>query len=1059
MRRIAKFCRTFVPWMTLVLALLCSHATALADSASGSVSVIISDPSGALVPNAKAEIRNLSTGQIQTVTSNKSGIASFAFVAPGRYALTISRPNFSDVVIDNILLNVGDERRFQVILKVGPTAQTVTVDGSGLALNTTDASLSTVIDRKFVSNLPLNGRSFQDLISMTPGVVTASPQTSVSASVQTQGDFSVNGQRTESNYYTVDGVSANTGAGNSTGTAQAGTAGAIPSSTALGTTQSLISVDALQEFRVSSSTYSAEYGRSPGGQFSLASRSGTNVVHGTIFDYLRNDVFDANNWFNNYNHLSKTPLRQNDFGGTFGGPITVPLLYSGKDRSFFFISYEGLRVVQPTAATTQYVPALAVRQAAPSPTKEILNAFPLPTGPELTTSTGDLSGLASFVEGYSLPAQIDAVSVRLDERLTSRVSAFIRYGHTPTSTATRLLSSLAHQIQNSDTYTAGLDVALSNRSSNSTRLGISHSTSQQTMALDNFGGATPISLKDSFGVPGTYSTFQYYPYLYISGVGSSYIQQYNASNKLDQWNLTDTYALTVGHHQIRAGVDERRIHSPLNPTQISVAPDFYSRSAMLSGTTTDVLIEKQDPAEPLFNEFSAFVQDEWNVMRTLNISAGLRWEVNPPPSTADGKMAYTATGNPLTPSTLELAPRGTALWKTSWYNFAPRLGVAWRLSPHPGRETVLRTGMGVFFDAGNQTAAYGFSGLGFSAYVDPTNLTLPVPSSAFNFTTDVTPPYTAGTVYVFPTHLQLPYTLQWNTSIDRSLGASQIITVSYVGSAGRRLLQQRQATNVSAFNPLFRAVIYYPNGLTSNYQALQLKYQRSVTHGIQALASYTWSHSLDYGSTNSTYAYSYGNSDFDVRHNFQSGLSWDLPHPRTHSVANAIIGDWGIDGRLLVRSAFPLTLLGNVLTDATGARYYSGVNYDPSKPVYLYGKYPGGKALNGGPKVSAASAAFTLPSGKLSGNAPRNFVRTFGAAQVNVALRRDIRIVDSLSMQLRAETFNIFNHPIFGYVDPSLTSATFGQTTKTLNSSLASMSSLYQQGGPRSMQFSLKLSF
>ncbi len=1026
-------------------------------SSSAALSVSVRDVTGAFVAGASLDVRNTTTNQSQHLRSSKTGMAEFAFLKPGNYQLTVSKDHFADVVVNNLVLNVGDARRLDVALKVGPENQTVTVDGTGPTLNTTDASVSTVVDQKFVKNMPLNGRSFQDLISMTPGITTQSPQ--ASGSIQSQGDFSVNGQRTESNYYTVDGVSANTGAGYPNGVAQVGTTGSIAASTALGTTQSLVSVDALQEFRVTSSTYSAEYGRSPGGQFSMATRSGTNTFHGAIFDYLRNDLFDANNWFNDHNNIRKTALKQNDFGGTLGGPVIIPHLYSGRERSFFFVSYEGLRLVQPVAATTQFVPSLAVRAAAPSPTKEVLNAFPVPTGPELTIAGGALSGLSSFVQAYSLPATINATSVRLDQRIFRKGSLFFRYGHTPSSTASRTLSSLAHQIQNSDSYTVGFDIALSQSSSNSVRFGLSRSTSQQTLNLDNFGGAAPISLKDSFGVSGSYDTFQYYPYLYITGIGTTEVTQYNASNKLQQWNLTDIFAWTLGHHQVRIGLDERRLHSPLNPTQISVSPNFYSRDAMVTGVATSAIIQKYQTSQPIFNEFSAFIQDEWRVQPNFTLSGGIRWEVNPPPTAADGRMPYTVNGDPLNPATLTLAPRGTSLWGTSWYNFAPRAGLAWTVHSQPGRETVLRTGAGVYFDTGNQTAASGFSGLGFSSYVLPSNVPLPIPSSTFDFTTDVSASYTTGTVVVYPKHLQLPYTLQWNASIDQALGHSQVFTLSYVGSAGRRLLQQQQSS-VTKLNPLFGTIVYYPNGLTSNYQALQLKYQRSVAHGLHALASYTWSHSLDYGSTNATYAYSYGNSDFDVRHNFQAGMSWDIPGTLRNHLLSSVLGGWGLDSRLNVRTAFPITLLGNSLTDPTGSRYYSGVNYDASKPVFLYGKqYPGGKKINGGPNVATGSAAFSLPSGTNAGNAPRNFVRTFGATQVNLALRREIKLADALSLQVRAESFNVLNHPNFGYVNPALTNVLFGQATMTLNSSLGTMSSLYQQGGPRSMQLSLKLLF
>ena len=395
MPKIEAYFRRFAIWMFLAMLWTSIQKCAYADSSTANLSVSVSDSSDAIIPGARLVLRNSDTNQEQQTDSGRAGLATFSFLKPGRYTLTVSKDAFVDVVVDHILLNVGDEKHLQLSLKIGSAAQAVTVDGSGLTMNTTDASVSTVIDRKFVENMPLNGRSFQDLISMTPGIVTQSSQ--AGGFVQNQGDFGVNGQRTESNSYTVDGVSGNIGAGYPNGSAQNGTAGSISASTALGTTQSLVSVDALQEFRVSSSTYSAEYGRTPGGQFALSTRSGTKALHGTLFDYLRNDLFDANDWFNNYNGIRKTPLRQNDFGGTLGGPITIPHLYRGRERSFFFGSYEGLRLVQPTAATTQYVPSIAIRSSAPAAMQQVLNAFPVPTGGEVVDASGSLTGLSTFV--------------------------------------------------------------------------------------------------------------------------------------------------------------------------------------------------------------------------------------------------------------------------------------------------------------------------------------------------------------------------------------------------------------------------------------------------------------------------------------------------------------------------------------------------------------------------------------------------------------------------------------------------------------------------------------
>jgi hypothetical protein len=256
-------------------------------------------------------------------------------------------------------------------------------------------------------------------------------------------------------------------------------------------------------------------------------------------------------------------------------------------------------------------------------------------------------------------------------------------------------------------------------------------------------------------------------------------------------------------------------------------------------------------------------------------------------------------------------------------------------------------------------------------------------------------------------------------------------------------------------------VIYFANGITSNYQAFQLQFQRSVSRAIQALASYTWAHSIDFGSNDTSLPLERGNSDFDVRHNFQAGLSWDLPKPALDNFGKAILTDWGLDARVLMRTAFPITLDGSSeINTLTGNIYYSGLNYDGSKPLYLYGSdFPGRKAINGGAN-NVINPAFTLATGTNPvGNAPRNIARGFGLSQVNLAVRRQFAIHKETSVQFRAEAFNVFNRPNFGYVSPLIAAATFGQATTMLNGSLGTMAPQYQQGGARSMQFALRLRF
>jgi hypothetical protein len=1040
-----KFPHAFRP----LLLLLCTAPFDLAQSPDATMSGVVVDTTGRAIPDAAIEILNDATDVHYSRKTNGIGIYTVSALPPGQYRVQVSKAGFKTLIKPDVVLNVQSALSLNFTLPVGATSESITVEAGTSRINTSDASVSTVVDEKFVANIPLNGRSFQDLIAMTPGVVTQSPQ--ASSVLGYNGDFSVNGQRTQSNYYLVDGVSANTGAGNGTGAPQPGTGGTIASSTALGTTQSLISVDALREFRVLSSTYSAEFGRSPGGQFSLVTRSGTNRPHGTVFDYVRNNFFDANDWFNDHNDKPLTALRQNDFGATLGAPIFLPRLYDGRNRSFLFASYEGLRLTQPRAASIQYVPDTCLRQKAPASLQPILNAYPIQNGVDYGTCNATVTSpsLAQFIEPYSLPSQIDSTSVRIDQVFSPKLTVFVRASYTPSSVASRTLSAVTTTRANTQTYTLGATSQLTNNITNELRVGYSRSRAAQTTTLDSFGGATPTDLAGTVGLggsdnPGVES------FLSFAGIGTSVLFTSATANSGDQWNAIDTVSLTQRRHQLKFGVDCRSIRSPLTPFLTSANAEYLSASSLLSNSATATILQKYNQATPVFNEIALFAQDEYHVAASLTLSLGLRWELDPPPTEENGRDAYTVLGDINDPATLVLAPQGTALWKTSHYNVAPRLGLAWIAHARPGWETVVRSGGGVFFDTDNEVATDGYSALGFRAFQVIRGNALPVTSSQLNFSTAVAPPYT--TVYAFPTHLQLPYTLQWNASLEQALGKEQSLTISYVGSNGRRLLQI-QEKSIASLNPAFTAIAFVQGGVTSNYQALQLKFQRNVTKGVQALVSYGWSHSLDFGSNSSALPLTRGDSDFDVRHNLEGGLSWDLPSTKSSRLLQSLTNGWAVDGRLIARTAFPITLQGSLLVDpATGNQYYGNVNLVAGKPFYLYSEaYPGGRALN--------RAAFATPTGGNSGDAPRNFLRGFGEAQVNAAVRRQFPIREGVSLQFRAEAFNILNHPNFGYVDPTLTDATFGQATAMLNQSLGTVSAQYQQGGARSMQFALKLQF
>jgi hypothetical protein len=400
----------FVRRLLFVICTCC--LTVLSQTETAVISGRVTDPSGAVIKEAGVSITNIDTNVVSTVSTNDRGIYIFPNIAPGRYRITVKSEGFQQITETGLIVHVQDNISRNYSLTVGSTSQTVTVVADQENINASDGSVSTVVDRQFAENMPMNGRSFQTLIQLTPGVVT------IPSNFNDGGQFSVNGQRGESNYWTVDGVSANIGVGSGTQGGN-GFGGALGSFSALGGTNSLVSVDALQEFRIQTSTYAPEFGRTPGGQISIVTRSGTNQFHGTAFDYLRNDVLDANDWFADTKGLPKPRERQNDFGGTLSGPIL-------KDRAFFFFSYEGLRLRLPQVALTT-VPDVAARQSAIPAMQPFLNAFPLPNGPEDSAN----AGVAQFNASYSNPATLDAYSLRIDHRLNDKLSLFARYNYSP----------------------------------------------------------------------------------------------------------------------------------------------------------------------------------------------------------------------------------------------------------------------------------------------------------------------------------------------------------------------------------------------------------------------------------------------------------------------------------------------------------------------------------------------------------------------------------------------------------------------------------------------------
>lgn len=1061
-------------WFFLVVS--AASASALAQGSPFTIAGIVEDSSGARIPDAKVKLINTVSGAENDAVTGQDGSFVLLGVLPGLYSLQIVRPGFATAQITGLSAGAGEAKNLLIRLHVGSVTETIEIAAEGVTLDASGAAIQTALDRKFMSDVPVNGRSFQDLITMTPGVVTQNPQALGGGSGP--GGLSINGQRADANYIMIDGVSGNFGPGNPIGTRKVPSAGNLIGLTAIGTTQALASVDALQEFHVLSSTYSAEFGTAPGGQFNLVTRSGAGsyrrAIHGSVYNYRRYNLSDSIDWFEGLIQQKEKiysagwsnfiNYHQNDIGGTLESPLILPGVPANPEKTFLFLSYEELHSQEPTAFQEQFVP------------RNSSGCFPYPSCSNLPMSLWPIledfpasyfrnaspsAILGPYASYWSMPSSLHSLGIRLDHRISPNTSLFFRYNNSPSDIQSINLSSLTLARSSSQTATLGVSTQFSASKADELRIGIAHADANQTTSISpsyslDVNSSTITNLLFDLGDQGFPAASGQF-YMHIPGYGESAIDVDQASNSLRQWNLRDTFSIQAGAHLWRFGIDERHIASAVNPAPLSVEADFFDQNALLSNLASAVSVTARSPATPIFNEFSAFAQDEWRLSKSLTLSPGLRWELDPAPHGSHSQDAYTLLGNVNDPPTLQLAPRGTALWRTDWLSFAPRMGVAWTVHGSDNWETVVRGGGGIFFNSANPQAAEAFTGFGFSSTIHATYISVPIPSNLFELSPSPGP-YTNSLIYAFPQNMRLPYAAQWSVAVEQQLGKTQAVTASYVGAGGQRLLQE-QRININSRNPNFGEIISFPGGITSNYQSLQLKFQRSIAPGVQALASYGWSHTLDFGSTDPEFLLVRSNSDVDVRQNLQAAITWD-EHPRDGRwFERYIVGGWAADGRVTARTGYPVNLEGNLFSDpATGERYFSGVDLIPGRPLYLYdSQYPGGRIFNGGP--NATNPAFVLPTGLSAGNAPRNQLRDFGSFQINSDIRRELHLYRGYNLQLRAEAFNLFNHPTLGYIDPCVTDALFGQPTLLLNQSFGSAGSLYEPGGPRSLQFSAKIRF
>jgi hypothetical protein len=1061
--------RLSVPACILMFA-LCCLTTAPCSANTGipgqgaTVSGRVSDPDGAAIVGAKVEAINIDTNVAYTGETNGEGLFLLSNVPPGRYRIIVSRQGFQSIVKPDIVLHIQDALALNFGMQIGSISQSMTIEGGAPMLNTESSDVSTVVNRNFVENLPLNGRSFQSLIQLAPGVV-VSPSNALDS-----GQFNVNGQRAVSNYWTVDGVSANTGV-RGLFPPSGGLSGSLATLSAQGGTNSLVSVDALEEFRIQTSTYAPEFGRTPGAQISILTRSGTNRWHGALFEYFRNDALNANNWFANRDGIPKPAERQHDFGGTFSGPII-------KDGTFFFFSYEGLRLRLPQVASGVLVPDTAIRQTAIPEMRPFLNSYPIaPVG----SPVNPVTHIASFSASFANESTLDAYSIRVDHSLTSRVTLFGRYNYAPSETVRRgaPLSNFAIIPFRTHTTTVGATWTPSPNMTNDLRFNYTRNRSQSAFFQDDFMGAVPLT---SVPFPSGFSVEDSIFSMSPGGLfpfGQMFVGR-NILNVQKQINIVDTFSIQTGAHALKFGVDFRRLAPEYNPRAYSQFVNFANVVNFSNGILSGGSVAATRSTTLLLRNLGMFAQDTYRAHPRLTLTYGLRWDIDFVPRTLEGASLASVTGFNLNDfSQLGLAPEGAAPYETRYGGFAPRVGAAFQLRQAKGWQTVMRGGFGVFYDLASSEVGnglFGFFPFGSTKAVSGTfplsdALRTPPPISAATLANF------GGQLNAYDPNIELPYTLEWDFVIEQELGDQQMFSASYVGASGRRLLQ---TANVIVPNPSFFSAQLVTNAGSSSYHALQLQLQRRLSQGLQGLLSYSWAHSIDTASAGSVSGsnpldptvaakQNRGHSDFDIRHTFSGAITYNIPAPWDSPFAKAILGGWSLNNTIQARSAPPVDVFDSSLflfsSLFVGA---SRPDLNPGVPLYLSGnQFPGGRAFNRAafspPPLIITPFGFPAPTRQ--GTFGRNVLRGFGASQWDLGVRRDFPIRESLGLQFRAEMFNVLNHPNFAPPNSDLASSQFGLSTQLLSQYLGGnvggggFTALYQIGGPRTIQLALRLQF
>ena len=1085
--------------MKTLLSFLALTVVAFSQSDRGRIAGRALDPSGASVPNATITVLNRTTEAKRQIVSGADGVYVVDGLLSATYTITASAPGFADAVVSDLPLSVGQERTLDLHFQPATVKESVTVSSGGLAeVETSSASIGANVSSREVANLPLNGRLMSRLYLLVPGAS--------SSGSGTFDDMRFSGRASEQNTLRYDGIQAGSVVDDSPNNA-----GDNPSQYRL--SQSLENV---QEFRVEATTYSAEYGRGSGGQITIVTKTGTNELHGGLFEYLRNNYFDARNYFNPVGLQQQAPLRLNQFGGSLGGTIK-------KDKLFFFLSNENMyqRVYVPFSEDT--LSTFARAQAVPA-IQPLLAAFPVGNAGPTSSPYFDLvqKTLASSVnENFG--------SARFDYHINDSNTFYLRFGREQGTSFTPndVSGSGSSSPQTAQNGVADLTTIISPSMVNDLKFGINlYKGGSLTQGVSLPGLDLSNVLISIGGAAQSGATGIVTP----RGAGSTPITQ-GIPKTAYEFTYIDNLSWTHGAHNFKAGIEWNPRGYYINqlgataytftnvqnfladvPSQINVTSTVSDPSIFFNGATG------VRHAQQWF--IGGFVQDEWKIKPNLTINAGLRYDYFSPLFEAHNMIVS------VNPDTGKIDASGDPGFRASKLNFGPRLGFAW--SPQRFHDkTVFRVGAGYYYGPGQGEDQFQQI-LNDSAAIQLTSgISYPVNPRALIAAFDPTSPNAQFTPRVYGSGYILPEkSLSYSASIQQTLPDQSVLTVAYVGSQGRNEFQRTignlitgvttdpttgVANTIRQFGNQFGEFDVKTTFGSNHYNALQVGLNHRFAKGLTGSLSYTWSHNIGTsgGSNEATtsennysFASQIGNVASDMRHVLNGSALYQLPFGLGQKVnfggnklADAILGGWGLGGSLSVHTGLPI----NVLMQRNNVVYYNPNtgNYT-TNPVVSGGhavttaviNVPGGGQSRGlqrpdvvpgvDPYVQTSGgfwlnpAAFSVPKPGTYGNLGYDALTGPGFAQLDTSVAKRFPVTERVNLELRGEIYNILNHPNFSNPTANIggglpASAGSGLqpgqafTTTSASSSFGLLGSTVGQyinnGTARQIQVALRLSF